>query len=59
MQESTAAGFDEEFPQLNAAVTLYHAAALLALEFGRPQPNTFPDSGMNPAAIGSEFQAYE
>lgn len=57
MQDNTAAGSEDEFPQPRIEETVYHAVADVALGFGRPQLKTLPDSGMNPAAMGSSLHA--
>jgi hypothetical protein len=57
MHVMTAVGSEEAFPQPRFPATVYHAFVVEAREFGRPQLNMVPDSGMKPAAIGSEAHA--
>jgi hypothetical protein len=57
MQESTALLFEVAFPHPRVLVTLNQAPAALELELGSPKEKAVPDSGMKPAAMGSEFHA--
>ena len=59
MQASTEAEEVVLSPQPSWALTSYQPLAAFSAVFGRPQPNTFPDSAITPATMGSEAQAYE
>lgn len=59
IQARRAAVSEEEFPHPRLVAVSNHALLADAFEFGKPHENTVPDSEMKPAAIGSDFQAYE